>query len=84
MPERATIAIRVNGQPVSVPHGATVAVALLLAGAAARRSRMGEPRAPLCGMGVCFECRAVVDGVAHQRTCTLLCARGMEVETQCA
>ena len=27
-----------------------------------RRSVTGEPRAPLCGMGVCAECRVTIDG----------------------
>jgi sarcosine oxidase subunit alpha len=33
-------------------------------------------------MGICFECRATVDGVAHRRTCQLLCHSGMVVETR--
>ena len=83
MPDQpTTVTIRVNGQPLLVPACATVAAAMLIAGAPSRISRTGEPRSPLCGMGVCFECRAVVDGVPHQRTCMLACAPGMQVETQ--
>jgi sarcosine oxidase subunit alpha len=59
-----------------------VSAAMLSAGAACRISVSGEPRTALCGMGICFECRAVVDGVPHQRTCQLLCREGMRVETQ--
>jgi D-hydroxyproline dehydrogenase subunit gamma len=33
-------------------------------------------------MGICFECRAVVDGVLHARTRQFLCHAGMRVETQ--
>jgi sarcosine oxidase subunit alpha len=33
-------------------------------------------------MGICFECRAKVDGVPHRRTCQLLCQSGMVVETE--
>jgi sarcosine oxidase subunit alpha len=33
-------------------------------------------------MGICFECRAVVDGIQQQRTCQILCRDGMTVETQ--
>ncbi len=62
-------------------RGTTVAVAMLQAQAPCRISVTGEPRAPLCGMGICFECRAVVDGVTHQRTCQLPCTDGMRVET---
>ncbi|MGI4758451.1 MAG: 2Fe-2S iron-sulfur cluster-binding protein [Janthinobacterium lividum] len=33
-------------------------------------------------MGICFECRATVNGVAQRRTCQILCEPGMLVETQ--
>ena len=74
--------LTVNGQPVDVPLGATVAVAMALAGAACRKSVTGEWRGPLCGMGICFECRVVIDGQAHCRSCQVLCATGMEVSTE--
>jgi len=73
--------VRVNGSSVSVPAGATVAVAMVIAGQPCRSSVIGEPRGPLCGMGICFECRAVVNGTAHSRTCQLLCEPNMEVKT---
>lgn len=76
------ITVSVNGRPVTLPEGATVAAALLNAGIPCRVSESGEPRAPLCGMGICFECRAVVDGVPHRRTCQIVCQPGMAVETQ--
>ena len=46
-----------------------------------RRSVTGEPRGPLCGMGICFECRVTVDGRPHVRSCQVLCRPGMEVRT---
>jgi len=49
----------------------TIAAALMAAGQSCRTSVTGEPRGPLCGMGICFECRATVHGVPHQRTCQL-------------
>lgn len=73
--------VRVNGTSVSVPAGATVAVAMAIAGQPCRTSVTGEPRGPLCGMGICFECRAVVNGVPHSRSCQLLCEPDMEVST---
>jgi len=75
------LTVRVNGVSVSVPEGATVAVAMVMAGQRCRSSVTGEPRGPLCGMGICFECRAVVNGVSHSRTCQLLCELDMEVRT---
>ncbi|MBZ5685620.1 MAG: (2Fe-2S)-binding protein [Acidobacteriia bacterium] len=79
MPSEFTV--RVNGALVSVSAGATVAVAMVIAGQPCRNSVMGEPRGPLCGMGICFECRAVVNGIPHSRTCQLLCEPDMEVKT---
>jgi sarcosine oxidase subunit alpha len=79
MPSEFTL--RVNGASVSVTAGATVAVAMVIAGQPCRSSVIGEPRGPLCGMGICFECRAVVNGISHSRTCQLLCEPDMEVKT---
>ena len=81
MREPVGIIVKINGRPVSVARGTTVAVAMAMAGAPCRLSVSGEPRVALCGMGICFECRAVVDGLAHRRTCQLLCSDGMQVET---
>ena len=82
MPERSnSVVLNVNGVPVTVTTGTTVAVAILMIGAPTRRSVKGEPRGPLCGMGICFECRATIDGIPHQRTCQIVCAQGMEVHT---
>ena len=46
-----------------------------------RRSVSGEPRGPLCGMGICFECRVTIGGRAHCRSCQEVCRPGMEVRT---
>lgn len=74
--------LRIDGVEYEVPEGTTVAAAMLRAGVQGfRTSVSGEPRQPLCGMGVCFECRATIDGVAHERTCMVLCRAGMEVES---
>jgi D-hydroxyproline dehydrogenase subunit gamma len=84
MPDSASRPVRlsVNGSPVEVPTGATVAVAVAIAGQACRRSMSGEPRGPLCGMGICFECRVSINGTPHCRSCQILCAPGMEVVTE--
>ena len=75
------ILLKVNGVEVSVPLGASVAVAITLAGQACRRSVGGEPRGPLCGMGICFECRANVNGKPHSRSCQVPCTPGMDVKS---
>jgi hypothetical protein len=80
MPE--TVRIWVNGIPVPMEPHSMVSAALLKAGVPCRRSVTGEPRTALCGMGVCFECRATVNGVRHRRTCQLICREGMVVESE--
>ena len=79
MPDSLTL--RVNGREVTVPRGSMVSAAVALSGAAAfRRSVTGEPRGPLCGMGICFECRVTIDGREHVRSCQEPCRAGMNVE----
>jgi len=73
--------ITINGRRVQVTEGTSVAAALVMENLHCRVSVRGEVRAPFCGMGICMECRATVNGVAHRRTCQVLCAPGMEVVT---
>jgi len=76
------ITLTVNKENVLIEEGSTVAAAVLLSGIGGfRRSVSGELRGPLCGMGVCFECRVTIDGVQLQRGCNILAATGMEVVT---
>ena len=77
------IDVTVDGRPCAVPGGTLVAAAVELAspGRGARRSPGGDRRLPLCGMGVCGECRVEVDGRAHRLGCQTLCAPGMEIRT---
>lgn len=79
MPKR--VSVTVNGVAVEVVAGTTVAVATMLARQACRTSVAGQRRGPLCGMGVCFECRAVINGMPHCRSCQILCEPDMEVRT---
>ncbi|HVU48108.1 MAG TPA: (2Fe-2S)-binding protein [Terracidiphilus sp.] len=73
------VSITINGKLVRVAAGTSVAAAVLMAGEPSRISVTGEARAPLCGMGICMECRVTINGVPHQRSCMLTCAQGMEV-----
>ena len=80
MPE--TIVLYVNGEPVTVGRGSMVSAAVMIAGVSAfRRSVSGRPRGPLCGMGICFECRVTIDAVPHARSCLTPCRQGMDVRT---
>jgi sarcosine oxidase subunit alpha len=77
-----TVTLAVNGRMVTVPAGAMVSAAVALAGVSAfRKSVTGEPRAPLCGMGICFECRVTINGRPHCRSCQIPCEESMEVRT---
>jgi predicted molibdopterin-dependent oxidoreductase YjgC len=75
------VSITLDGQPARVAAGTTVAAVILQAGSRSRTSVRGEPRQPLCGMGICYECRAEIDGRVHQRTCQIVCRDGMEIIT---
>ena len=78
----AIVALLVDGRTVRVPAGVSVAAALVNAGVSAFRSSVpGEARGPLCGMGICHECRVTIDGIAHRRSCLVAVADGMVVRT---
>ena len=73
--------LQVNGVVVDIPAGANVAAAIARVATLFRRSCSGEPRAPLCGMGICFECRVMIDGEAHVLPCMTPARDGMIVCT---
>ena len=77
-----SIAMTIDGQTVRVPAGTSVAVAVMIGrGAGFRRSATGQLRGPLCGMGICYECRLTIDGQPQRTSCQTLCRPGMEVRT---
>lgn len=63
-------------------QGTTVAAAILNLGQTTFRTSVGgESRGPVCGMGICFECRVTINGDLQVRSCTVLAEDGMEVVT---
>jgi len=77
------VTVTIDGRALGVRAGTLVAAALEIA-AAGRGARVavgGARRQPLCGMGVCGECRVTVDGRAHRLGCQTVCADGMEIRT---
>jgi len=76
------IPIAINGKRILVAPGTTLAAAAVMAGEPCRTSVQGHPRAPLCGMGICMECRMTIDGVPHRRSCQVICTPGMEAVTE--
>jgi D-hydroxyproline dehydrogenase subunit gamma len=76
------ITLTINDEKISVDAGTSVAAAIALTGVDAfRRSVGGEPRFPLCGMGLCFECSVTVNEVRHQRSCMLAAEDAMVIRT---
>jgi sarcosine oxidase subunit alpha len=74
--------IIVNGKPMSVVSGSTVAAALLNERVNRfRESVVGESRGPVCGMGICYECRVTINDVPQQRACLSVVEPGMRVDT---
>jgi aerobic-type carbon monoxide dehydrogenase small subunit (CoxS/CutS family) len=73
-----------DGEPVEAYPGETIASALLAAGRriARRTTHLKSPRGVFCAIGVCHDCRMIVDGEANVRTCLVPARAGMVVETQ--
>ena len=79
--QRKAIVIHVEGRDVTAQEGQTLASALLGAGVVPfrRTAVSGSPRAPLCLMGVCFDCLVEIDGVGNRQACMVAAAEGMEI-----
>jgi len=82
--EGGSVSIRIDDRACTVRAGLSVAAALLEQGAVRfRRTPVsGAPRAPLCMMGVCFECLLEIDGVANSQSCLIEVRDGMRIRTQ--
>jgi predicted molibdopterin-dependent oxidoreductase YjgC len=73
--------IEVDGVPVGAFAGENVAAALMAAGIVRLREspRAGSPRGAFCLMGVCQECRVIIDG-RLQQACLIEVREGMSVQ----
>ena len=80
----AEIKFYFNDQEVTGFIGQSVGAALLAQGdRILRRTRFNQKgRGVFCGIGVCFDCLVVIDGVANQRACITEIKNGMRVQTQ--
>jgi sarcosine oxidase subunit alpha len=77
-----SFSIFVDGRALDADATMTVAAALWNAGVhRLRTSVTGQPRGPLCAMGICFECRVTINGVAHRRACLEPCSPEMRIVT---
>jgi len=79
----APVSLTLDGRPVTAYEGESVAALLLAEGHVAMRiTPGGAPRGVFCGMGVCFDCLVVVDGVPNTRACVTWVREGMAVARQ--
>ena len=73
-----------DGESINAITGQSVAAALLAANQRAlRKTRFNNNnRGVFCGIGVCFDCLVVIDGITNQRACLIEAKPGMKVQTQ--
>ena len=80
----AMVQVQVDGTRVRIPVGSSVAAALAQQPLGRTRlSVSGQWRAPLCGMGVCHECRVLING-RERLACQTVCEDGMLIATSTA
>ena len=83
-PDGDRVKVLIEGREVQIPAGETVAAAVLASGLGHTRTSQisGAPRAPLCMMGVCFECLMEIDGVPNRQACQVRVVNGMRIRRQ--
>jgi thioredoxin reductase len=80
----APIRVSLNGESVEALPGQTVAAALLAGGQDSWRTTRaaGRPRGVFCGIGTCFDCLVVVNGIPDVRACQRILADGDTITSQ--
>lgn len=79
-----TVTLKVDGVPLQVPNGQSVAAALMLIAEqpswrSTRRKHL--PRGLFCGIGSCFDCLVTVNDQPNQRACLVPASDGMHITT---
>jgi D-hydroxyproline dehydrogenase subunit gamma len=76
--------ILVDGEKIPAYEGETIGAVLLAAGRRTLRyTNKGErPRGLYCGIGLCQECRMVINGIPNTQACRTLATPGCTVEIQ--
>jgi sarcosine oxidase subunit alpha len=78
-----TFEIEVDGKTILACSGQTIAEALLANGLRMLRITPKQAsRGVYCGMGICYECRMIVNGIPNVRTCMTLATPGCRITTQ--
>lgn len=77
-----TVTIEIDNEVHNVPKGYTLATAITsIKGMNYRKTRYGDPRGPVCHMGVCFECSVFLEREGNIRACMRQAENGMVVYT---
>jgi D-hydroxyproline dehydrogenase subunit gamma len=77
-----TVNVIVDGQVVVVEKGTLLVAALAMQDVRGTRTSVsGQPRSALCGMGICQECRVIVDNRSHVLACQTVCRDGQIIRT---
>lgn len=72
-----------DGHEVPFLPGQSVGAALLAASFYSLRiAEDGSPRGLTCGIGICWECRCVLDGRPNTRACVTTARAGMVIRRQ--
>lgn len=81
---KLAISLQVDGQNIRARAGETLAMAMLNADVVPFRNTpiSGDPRSPLCLMGVCFECLVEVGAQQNMQACMIEVRDGMVVRLQ--
>ncbi len=78
------ITCTLNGVILTAISGQSIAAAMISSGERINRTTRidGSFRGIFCGIGACFDCLVVVDGVSNQRACITEVRNGMTIQTQ--
>lgn len=83
MDSKNKICFTLDGEPIWAVTGQTITEAIIASGRKILRvSKQGTPQGAFCGMGVCFGCRMIVDGIPNIRTCITPVTPDCKVQTQ--
>jgi hypothetical protein len=75
--------IEINGHKIKANKDQTIAAALMESGIRTfRKTKNNKARGPFCGIGICCECRMIVNDVPNTITCITPAHPGCTVKIQ--